>query len=43
LMSQRRETGDIKGSNPVFTPIDRSRFLQALENTIQTLKRAAAI
>ena len=43
LMSQLRETGDIKGSNPVFTPTDRSRFLQALENTIQTLKRAAAI
>ncbi len=41
LMSQLRETGDIKGSNPVFTPADRSRFLQALENTIQTIKRIA--
>jgi uncharacterized protein len=43
LMSQLRESGDVKGSNPVFTPTDRSRFLQALENSIQTLKRAAAI
>ncbi len=43
LMSQLRETGDVKGSNPVFTPTDRSRFLQSLENTIQTIKRAAVI
>jgi uncharacterized protein len=43
LMSQLRETGDIKGSNPVFTPTDRSRFLQALETAIQTLKRTATI
>lgn len=43
LMSQLRESGDVKGSNPVFTPADRSRFLQSLENAIQTLKRAAAI
>ena len=42
LMSQLRETGDIKGSNPVFTPTDRSRFLQSLENTIQIIKRTAA-
>ena len=39
LMSQLRETGDIKGSNPVFTPADRSRFLQSMENTIQAIKR----
>ena len=43
LMSQLRESGDVKGSNPVFTSADRSRFLQSLENAIQTLKRAAAI
>ena len=43
LMSQLRETGDIKGANPVFTPADRSRFLQSLENTIQTIKRATVI
>ena len=43
LMSQLRETGDIKGSNSVFSPTDRSRFLQVLENTILAIKRAAAI
>jgi uncharacterized protein len=43
LMSQLRETGDVRGTNPVFTPSDRSRFLQALENSIQILKRDAAI
>ena len=40
LMSQLRETGDVRGNNSVFTPADRSRFLQGLENTIQALKRA---
>ena len=40
LMSHLRETGDVSGSNPVFTPSDRSRFLQGLENMIQMLKRA---
>ena len=40
LMSHLRETGDIRGNNPVFTPSDRSRFLQGLENIIQALKRA---
>ena len=39
LMSQLRETGDVRGNNPVFTPSDRSRFLRGLENTIQALKR----
>ncbi|HEX7108068.1 MAG TPA: YaiI/YqxD family protein [Aestuariivirga sp.] len=39
LMSQLREAGDVRGNNPVFTPSDRSRFLQGLENTIQALKR----
>ena len=41
LMSQLRETGEVRGNNPVFTPADRSRFLQGLENTIQALKRAS--
>jgi len=40
LMSQLRETGDVRGNNPVFTPVDRSRFLQGLENIIQALKRS---
>jgi uncharacterized protein len=39
LMSHLRETGDMRGNNPVFTPSDRSRFLQGLENIIQALKR----
>jgi uncharacterized protein YaiI (UPF0178 family) len=41
LMSQLRETGEVRGNNPVFTPADRSRFLQGLENIIQALKRAS--
>ncbi len=40
LMSQLRETGEVRGNNPVFTPSDRSRFLQGLENIIQALKRS---
>lgn len=40
LISQLRETGDVRGNNPVFTPADRSRFLQGLENIIQALRRA---
>jgi uncharacterized protein len=40
LMSQLRETGEVRGNNPVFTPSNRSRFLQGLENIIQALKRA---
>ena len=40
LMSQLRETGEVRGNNLVFTPSDRSRFLQGLENIIQALKRA---
>ena len=40
LMSHLRETGEMRGNNPVFTPSDRSRFLQGLENMIQMLKRA---
>lgn len=34
-----RETGESRGFNPVFTPRDRSQFLQALENAIQAVKR----
>jgi uncharacterized protein len=39
LMADLRETGSIQGSNPVFTPRDRSTFLQVLEQEIQTVKR----
>jgi uncharacterized protein len=40
LMAQLRETGDVRGSNPVFTPADRSQFLQGLEKIIQLIKRS---
>lgn len=36
-----RETGESRGFNPTFTPRDRSQFLQALENAVQTTKRKA--
>jgi uncharacterized protein len=40
LMSQLRETGEVRGNNPVFTPRDRSNFLHGLENVIQLAKRS---
>jgi uncharacterized protein len=43
LQSHLRETGESRGFNPVFTPKDRSRFLEALENAIQTLKRTGRV
>jgi uncharacterized protein len=39
LMSELREAGGIPGNNPVFTPKDRSRFLQELENIVQRARR----
>ena len=39
LKSHLRETGEGGNYNPSFTRQDRSRFLQALENTIQALRR----
>ena len=39
LMSELRESGGLPGNNPVFTPKDRSRFLQELENIIQRVNR----
>jgi uncharacterized protein len=42
LMSQLRETGNMQGNNPVFTPANRSQFLQALENVIQLIKRSGS-
>ena len=35
-----RETGESKGYNASFTRADRSRFLQALEEAVQAIKRA---
>jgi len=40
LSSHLRETGEIKGYNASFTKQDRSQFLQALEQIIQTIARA---
>ncbi len=40
LMAQLRETGEVRGNNPVFTLKDRSNFLQGLENAVQLAKRS---
>jgi uncharacterized protein len=40
LMAQLRETGEMRGSNPMFAPKDRSNFLQGLEHAIQLTKRS---
>ena len=34
-----RETGESKGYNASFTRADRSRFLQALEEAVQVIRR----
>jgi uncharacterized protein len=39
LMSELRQSSGFQNHNAVFVPADRSRFLQALENAVQTLKR----
>ncbi len=39
LMTHLRETTEMRGSNKVFTPADRSQFLQELEKVIQLVKR----
>ncbi len=39
LQSHLRETGESRGFNPAFTARDRSRFLEALENAVQAVKR----
>ena len=39
LMKELRETGDVKGSGRGFTRDDRSRFLRALEDAVQTRLR----
>lgn len=40
LMSDLRDTGEVRGNNPAFTRQDRSRFLQVLEQVIQEILRA---
>jgi uncharacterized protein len=39
LSQHLRETGESKGFNAAFTKQDRSRFLQALEEAVQAVKR----
>ena len=39
LSRHLRETGESKGYNAAFTRQDRSRFLQALEEAVQAIKR----
>ncbi len=39
LTAHLRETGEITGGPAAFVPRDRSRFLDALENAVQGLKR----
>ena len=41
LKAHLRETGEIRGFNPNFSKRDRSRFLAALEETIQAIRRQA--
>jgi hypothetical protein len=41
LSRHLRETGESKGYNAGFTRQDRSRFLQALEEAVQAIRRAA--
>ena len=39
LMTELRETGEIKGSGRAFTKQDRSKFLNALDTALQQIKR----
>ena len=39
LSQHLRETGESKGYNAAFTRADRSRFLQALEEAVQAIRR----
>lgn len=39
LSQHLRETGESRGFNAAFTRQDRSRFLEALENAVQAIKR----
>jgi uncharacterized protein YaiI (UPF0178 family) len=41
LTGHLRDTGEIKGGAPAFSAKDRSRFLQALEETIRAVQRDA--
>ena len=40
LMTDLRETTEMRGTNAAFTPRDRSQFLQTMETAIQLIKRS---
>jgi uncharacterized protein YaiI (UPF0178 family) len=40
LSQHLRETGEIRGLNPGFTPRDRSRFLEELDRMVRRLRTA---
>ena len=40
LNAHLRDSGEISGAGPGFTKQDRSRFLQAMEQAVQAVKRA---
>lgn len=42
LSQHLRETGESRGFNAAFTRQDRSRFLEALENAVQAIKRSGS-
>ena len=39
LMQDLREAGAVRGNNPEFTRQDRSKFLQALEQAVQVIRK----
>ena len=39
LMSDLRDTGEVRGNNPAFSKQDRSQFLQTLEQVVQDILR----
>jgi uncharacterized protein YaiI (UPF0178 family) len=39
LLATLRDSGEIRGSGPAFSRQDRSRFLQALEQAVQDVRR----
>ncbi len=39
LMSTLRDSGEVRGGGPAFSRQDRSRFLQALEQAVQDVRR----
>ena len=42
LMTELRDTGQVRGAGRPFGKQDRSRFLSALDNAVQSIRRAGA-